>query len=578
MILKLFLPVAAVCLFAVLPIFAGSWYYDEYSLLIEPAEMPLQGKIYGYEDIAFKLYNQSPVQRSVKIKLSSYKSSSQLQSISKSVVLDAGSRDIVIFSKPYLIMNNIEVRVWIDNVPQKTYSLKDYIANASEFRYSNPVSILLSERLSYDFFDDLLNSRNKKTYLDNTLNIYRSEKLPETANAYSGFDSILLTAEQVENCTPTARQTLYNYIRSGGSLFIAGSFEPDITAVRSSIGEDLRFYEYGLGLIVSAKVEKSEDIDKLNWEQISEKLWQNRLFVYRHITPGSNINDWFAVVDVSPIPAKTMVAVIALLVILIGPVNILVLRLLNKNVLLYITIPLISLIGAAIILTFSIRNEGTGNTEKTRSFTVFDQRSGQASTAAVLGYYCPIVPIGELEFEETTQVIPLNLPIYGGNGNKHINLDKGQKLFGSWINSRVPSHFAAIKLTENNKPAVIIEKNADGSFEATNNTEQTIYFLRYKDKFSRVWECEKITPTRTVMLKPLNKPRSSMMLCPIRKMFSNDWLRSGANVFKNPYENLHAGCYIAELSGEIFFEEPANGKIEHENQSSFIYGITGDAK
>ncbi|MFI4910701.1 MAG: hypothetical protein ACIAQZ_03440 [Sedimentisphaeraceae bacterium JB056] len=575
--MKLYLTIMVIIMSASLNLCAGSWYYEDYSILIEPAEMPLSGKIYGYEDINLKLHNTSDKDHTVEIKLSSKKISSQLQSISKTVTLNAGEHSTVTFSKPYLAMHNIEVNIWIDRIPQKRFSLNSYNID-HDFVWSNPTSILLSENFSYDFFDKLLNADYKSTYKEKKLNIYRSEELPETMNAYSGFDSLLLKSEQLEKCSLKAQETLYNYIRSGGSLFVAGSFTPDIKAIKSDIGKDIHYYEYGLGVIIVSDKAGNNELEKLNWQHISERLWQNKLFIYRHINPGSNINDWFRVVEVSPVPSKAMVGVIAFLVIIIGPINILILRVLNKSVLMYITIPLISILGMAAILIFSVQNEGTENTEKTSSFTILDQREGIASTAAVLGYYCPILPIGELEFAKNTQVIPLNLPEYGSNGDKHINLDEGQKLYGSWINSRVPSHFAAIKLTENNKPVLEFVNNNNAIIKVTNKTNSTVSSLRYKDQVGRVWETENLKPGQKTILKPAKKIQSSMVLCPVRKMSSNDWLRSGSTIYKNPYENLYPGCYIANIEGELFLEKPAHEKASKRTQNSFIYGITGDFK
>jgi hypothetical protein len=549
-------------------------YYDDYSILIESAQMPLQGKIYGYEDISLKLHNSSEISRTVKIKLAGNNRSSQLESISKTVTLGGGESSVVTLSKPYLAMRGIEVLVQIDNTPQKAFSLSSY-SKENKIRWTKPVSILLSEKLSYDFFDNLLNA--KDSYRANSINIYRSEKLPDTANAYSGFDSVLLSAEQISSCSAKAADILYKYVRSGGSLFVAGEFEPDANTIKSSVGEDLHYHECGLGLIIVADKAAGAGIKKLNWSVIADKLWGNPLFVYRHINPGSNINDWFRVVEVSSVPVKAMVAIIALVVVIMGPVNILVLRFINRSILLYITIPVISILGVAAILTSSIKNEGTGNTEKTQSFTIIDHRSGQASTAAVLGYYCPIFPIGELNFKDNTQVIPLNQNQYGGN-NKHITLDDEQKLFGSWINSRVPSHFAAIKVSSDNKSIVTFAEKSGGAIEASNNSSRPVISLRYKDNLGRVWQSERIEPKQKSLLKPLKRVPASMELCPVRKMYSSDWLKSGSNVYNNPYENIHPGCYIAAVAGELFLEQPAEGKISHQDRNSYVYGITGEKK
>jgi len=569
----------AVIAVSVLPAFgAGSWYFGEYAVMIEAGDMPLSGKVNGYEDIILKVSNKSAAERTIEIRLTGSRSNSQLQSISKTLHLPSGGKTSVCFIKPSLSMTDIEVKVWIDKSLQKPFSLKTYKGDGIN-TWSSPTSILLSEKLSYDFFDKLINSGSKKdVYDENRIIAYRSDELPETPHAYSGFDCVLLPADQINQSTKLAKDTLYNYVRAGGSLFVSGQFQPGITAINSKTDGIISYYEYGLGLIVAAQTDNYSQIESLEWDEISSGLWKTRPFVYNYIHSGNTINDWCKVVNVSPVPSKIMVAVIILMIIIIGPVNILILRLINKPILMYVTVPLISLIAALVILVFSITKEGTGNTERISGFTILDQRTGQASTAGIIGYYCPFLPIDELNFSYDTQIIPLNVSAISSYSDKRINLDNRQRFYGGWINSRVPSHFAAVKISEN-QPALVRFNTADnGSIEMSNETDNIISAIRYKTPDGTVYEAENVAGGQKTIMTRYEGSQSSMELFPIRNMISGDWLKSGSRVYAAPGKDLYPGCYIAKFTDELFLEKPAAGKKATGQYDCFVYGITGGEK
>ncbi len=575
--LKYLLIIAAT--FIAAPVFgAASWYFGEHSVIIEAGEMPLSGKVNGYEDIILKVSNQSDKTRTIDIKLSGERTNSQLQSISKTVELTPGKIENVRFIKPYLSMSDIEVKVWIDHSKQKPFNLHVYKGDSAS-RWSSPTSILISDKLSYDFFYTLINSTTKKgLYNENKLTVYRNEKLPESGYAFSGFDCVLLAREQIEQSSQKAKDTLYNYVRAGGSLFVYGRFQPQIAIISSKTDGILSYYEYGLGMIVTAETEDYNQIESLDWNEISAGLWKNRPFVYNYMHSNTTINDWCKIVNVSPVPSKIMVAVIILMIIIIGPVNILVLRIINKPILMYITVPLISLIAAVMILVFSISKEGTENTERIAGFTVLDQRTGQASTAVVLGYYCPFLPIDELNFSTDTQVIPLNITGISTYSDKHINLNNGQRFYGGWINSRVPSHFAAIKLSQNFPSVAEFKTGDNGQTELFNTSASTISAIRYKRIDGTVWQAENIEGGKKVVMSPYQGSQSSMDRFPVRNMIKSDWLKSGSRIYDTPFKDLYPGCYIADLTDELFFETPTGSKKANRRYDRFVYGITGEVK
>ncbi len=564
---------------SVLPAFgAVSRHFIEHSVLIEAGEMPLSGKVNGYEDIILKVSNKSITTRTIEIRLTGDRTNSQLQSISKTITLPAGRSEDVSFIKPHLSMSDIEVKVWIDKSSQKSFTLHSYKGDNINY-YTSPIAVLLSDKLSYDFFEKLVNSNTKKTgYEENRLTIYRSRKLPETKYAYSGFACVLLPADQIEQSSPQAKDTLYNYVLAGGSLFVYGQFQPDRAVINSKTDGILSYYEYGVGLIVAADTEDYSRIESLDWDEISAGLWKTRPFVYSYIHSGSTINDWCKVVDVSPVPSKIMVAVIVLMIIIIGPVNILVLRLINKPILMYVTVPLISLIAAIVILVFSITKEGTDNTEKTAGFTILDQRTGSAVTAAVIGYYCPFLPIYELNFSDDTQVIPLNIGGISSYSDKHIDLTRGQRFYGGWISSRVPSHFAAIKTSAGCPPLVTFKVADNGGIELLNATDKPISAIRYKSPEGIVWQAENVDGGQKAVMSRYGGSKSSMVLFPIRNMMSGDWLKSGSRIYETPGEDLYLSCYIAKFTDDLFLEKPVGSKKMNREYDCFVYGITGGGK
>lgn len=555
---------------------AGSWHFSEYSVTVEAADMPLEGKVNGYQDIVLNLTNTSPVDYEVEIKLLGG-SDSAIRSISKTVQLPAGRKVEAAFIKPYLEMRNVEVKIWINKDAQKPFKLDAYTDDSYNF-WTSTTSILLSEELSYDFFDKLLNEDDKRaSSRDNQITIFRGPRLLETQYAYSGFACVLLKASMIEQSSDKAKSILYNYVSAGGSLFVFGDFVPQTFAINAKNAGILSFYELGLGLIAVAKTENYKEIESLDWKEISEGLWKNKPSIYKYVNASDDINKWFGVVEVAPVPVKLIVAMIALLVIIIGPVNILVLRLINKPILMFVTVPVISILGAIVILVSSISKEGTANTEKISAFSIFDQRNGAVTTAAVLGYYCPVLSVDELVFDLDTQVLPLNIG-YRYGGDRCVSLDSGQKFYGGWINSRVPAQFAAIKTSVQASSLVDIITLSDGTVEAVNKSGGTIESIRYKSGDGQLWQAEKVAPGQKVVLAAYDDNKSSIMLFPIRDMMRQDWLKSGSKILATPYKYLHEGCYIAKFNDLLFMESPSGKQTAIKSSESFVYGITGDAQ
>ena len=226
--------------------------------------------------------------------------------------------------------------------------------------------------------------------------------------AYTRWDAVMLTPTDWKAMSPPTREALLSYRRAGGHLTFVGGVPPVVQTA-----------EHGFGgtdnLVVPAHDNRRSDSDALRddmtrWDDARWRnlynAWQVTTQPWHGYTP-QQANDTLPVIDELGIPARGMLLLMFLFAVTVGPVNLFVLKRLDRRVWLLWTAPLLALLFSAAVFGYAIIAEGWHARGQDVQLTLLDQRDRLATTLAWTGYYAPLTPSGGLTFDPETEVTPL---------------------------------------------------------------------------------------------------------------------------------------------------------------------------
>ncbi len=317
------------------------------------------------------------------------------------------------------------------------------------------------------------------------------DDLPSRAAAWSSVDVAVLDAR---NAPLTGLQLgpLQSFLHSGGLVVVLGDdsalaalFEgaalPEARFRSGAFGVDGELYRVGFGRLVrlpvtAGELERQADrtaliaaVDKVHDVHAGEGA----------LVPGTGAAHGVFGVDTAGTDLPIGLFVLALLTftIVVGPVNLFVLKRRGRPGLLVVTIPVISAIASLLILGAGILSQGLGLKGELQSATWLDQRTGRAVTLAT-STLTPSLRSPELLPARGTTV---HSTAYLGTVSREFTVDHGDglRLTGGWL----PVRTAATLLTTSDTPARVRLEVArkDGGVEVTNSLGVDILQLELRD-------------------------------------------------------------------------------------------------
>jgi hypothetical protein len=235
------------------------------------------------------------------------------------------------------------------------------------------------------------------------------------------------------------------------------------------------------------------------------QTWESR----HGMTPdsaNSDFADWL-VPGVGLAPVTEFRVLITLFVLVIGPLNIWLLKRTDRRHLLILTVPLVALALTFGLFTYALLSDGLSTTVRVRSFTTLDQRTGDAACWARTSYYASLAPQDGLTFSNDLTLYPI-IPGWNEAGfgaflgtNRSITwTDDGQRLRGDWLLSRVPMQYLSIRARKS--PCRLNLRFDNESMSATNELGARINFVAVVDEKGRVFVGDSIEDRASTVLEP----------------------------------------------------------------------------
>jgi hypothetical protein len=278
-----------------------------------------------------------------------------------------------------------------------------------------------------------------------------------------------------------------------------------------------------------------------------------------------------AIPGVNGVPARAYLWILILFTALIGPANFFFLWRKRQQVLLVLTVPLISTLFVALLAGYAIAGEGFGVRARAATFTMLDQVSKQAATRASVSLYAAgMSPGGGLSFPRDMAIFPLGLGGTGSGNDERLNLTDSQRFEAGLIRARLPSNFEEIGFRTARER---LNFNMDaGRINVANGLGVQVNQLLYRENGKLYTLREPLVSGQSAILETLgsNAPPASLMA------LMKD-AGPSPEKFHAAIKNQTDGSYIAVLDRSPFWEAGVSS-FDERGSFHFLVGFLGSER
>jgi hypothetical protein len=375
--------------------------------------------------------------------------------------------------------------------------------------------------------------------------------------AYSRYDGIIVTSDDLKAMPPAVRIALWQYVETGGSLLVLGDAELRGLSVSATKQEadGWRSLEAGFGRCLVSPDDDFERWEKSRFDLLT-KSWAETKGPWEGQRNSYDANQKFPVVDNIGIPIKGLFVLMLLFALAIGPINFLVLARKKRRIWMLWTTPAISLLTCLAVFGYMLLSEGWQGHLRTETLTLLDERTHRATTIGWTAVYSPLTPGDGLHFSYDAEVAPQRVEQMRRGGVRSCTIDwsRDQHFASGWVEARVPAHFQ-VRKSETRRERVAVHREADGTLSMVNALGAEIRRFVYIDEKGLLHTAEHIAAGSRAVLTPKNRevvPTGETM----RSVFlSPNWPSSIQNVAMAPQRGLRPRSYMAEVDDSPFLED-----------------------
>ena len=317
--------------------------------------------------------------------------------------------------------------------------------------------------------------------------VLEPSRLPTNWLGYTALRSVILGPAEWKELSPAQQDALLTWTASGGDLIFAdGTVDVLLPPGQTSVGlrKDVGVVPYFLGnihLLASAEIRDKGLLDTIN-------AVDNAVAAPDWSMPAVRTRDWgwmgernfrVPIDGVGHVPTRAYLVILTLFVALIGPVNYIYLWRRGQQVLLVLTVPLISAAFILLLSGYGILSQGFGVRARAVTFTVLDQNSKKAATRASVSLFPGgILRSGGVRFSTDTAVFPLGSDGLGVR-NASVDLTGEQRFTSGLLDPRTPSNFEQV-WSQPARQRLNFERNGN-EFAVVNGLGSTLKNLSYRE-------------------------------------------------------------------------------------------------
>jgi hypothetical protein len=543
-------------------------------LSITPLPTPDCASAHGYLEYRFSVQNRSatnPHEVTITLPYESYGEDAGLVALSRSVAVAPGATVTVSLPQCGIVLQGSEAAIAVDGRRQRE-PLRVNLESHGIGRYmrgSNEAATLILTSRGVPFpapgeEDPFAVARAEQDVCE-----WSAEWL-----AYTRYDGVAVSAEEVERMPPPVRQALVRYVECGGSLEVVGPWKPpqDWQKADHYTGPT-QTYAVGFGVCF---VGPNRAVGDPAHSPLLKHAGETAI-PFREIRSVEKANREVPVVEDIRVPVRGMLILMLAFVVVIGPVNLLLLGRLNKRIWLLVTVPALSLLTGVLMFGYSVVSEGFKGHCRMLTLTLLDETTGRATSLGWAAYYSPLATREGLHFSYQTELTPQIAEdeySYGGyaapSGGRTVDWTQDQHLASGWLAARVPVHFMFRK-SEVRRERLAVRTDADGKVTVVNGLGVPIKKLALADREGRVHRAENIAAGAEVAMKAWDRSAADFSL---RNAYKGAWQPLIVAMAAEPHEYLKPLTYVAVLDASPFTDNamPAADPI---NSLAVVYGRLG---
>ena len=315
-------------------------------------------------------------------------------------------------------------------------------------------------------------------------------RLPSNWLGFTSLRAVAVGPTAWEQLTPSQKEAVLTWTASGGDLLLVdGTLDTVLSAENRPVNlrtTNEAFNNYYFGRI---HLVKSSDIDEKGMAPTMSGIAIAPPYTDWTL-PANRAMDWgwiagrgfrLPIDGVGGIPTKAYLSMLVLFSVIIGPLNYLYLWRKRQQVLLVLTVPVISLVFIAVLAAYAFLGEGLAVRGRAATFTILDQTTKQAATRASVSLYAGgIAPSGGLTFPSQFAIFPFGSDGVGLRGQTALDLTDSQRFSNGMLQARSPSNFEEIAYGPA-RERLSIERNGN-EFSAINGLGSTVTQLYYREQ------------------------------------------------------------------------------------------------
>ncbi|HEX2834948.1 MAG TPA: hypothetical protein VHW00_18180 [Thermoanaerobaculia bacterium] len=488
--------------------------------------------------------NRSGNAHSVKITLESQMARGGASRATRTVQIPPHSETVV--TLPFLVIGYYtpnEATVEIDGREQNE---KVLLTQLSAWEESTNPDVLLSRSVRYDV-------------QPSSIDIERPEVAPGEWSTswiqYDRFAAVAVSASDWTQLPPAVHDALFRWTFAGGVLMFVDKPDPmPAVSVRSTEGR------YGLGRILVFD-------DGLFYDSRLSPLLQSR---------GNDASFFNTATGELPLLKDEQVPLRGLYIGLIvfaiagGPLSIFLLAKKNRRMWIFGTLPFFAIVTSVFLIGATFASEGWVKIQRSVTITYLDETLGRATTLGLTGFYATVSPRGEIRFAPDTE-LRVNSD-YRSPINGDTTWDDGQRLFGGWVGTRVPTYFA-VRKSEPRRERMPLQFSAAG-VSGVNGLGGTIEKVWVANGKGEVFEAKNVAPgaaftlTRTTASLPETTSHAAE-----RILDADVRLTILGNIDQHPRHLLQRGTYLAYVRDAPFHEKAMDNATTMDRRG-IVFGVS----
>ncbi|MEO0512533.1 MAG: hypothetical protein AAF108_06505 [Planctomycetota bacterium] len=451
---------------------------------------------HGYAEIPVLVENASDETRTVRLDLAGDQQSwdtIRLDSLSRTVEVPAKGAAVVRLLHPPAPLRNPRIGASVDGRPpgRRTVSVVDSY-EASGWGYytgaGRPCVIVLGRWIAPDIRARVEeNIAASSTSSSSVRREFRHATVPvdavwpETWLGYTRAAVVVLSAEDWRNAGTRAQAAMRRWVFAGGAVMFSDADPRDlfdeslgggpVADIGGAIANgtptgtvplgsgfvggmvveaDAAFRAYGLGSV--GRVGGAWPRYAADLRELMSK-WGDRSPVFRDGLSRGEGEKQLGLLEGVTLPGRSLLVMLTLFAVGVGPVSLLVLRKYRRRTLLFVTAPLAAGVFSVTVFAYGLLSDGIRPRAMSRSVWLLDQGSREAVGLSHRAVYAPLSPRGGIRFGSSTGVaLPSPDFSFGfafrGEQSLRLSLDGGQVFSSGLVQPRVATHLQTVSALE----------------------------------------------------------------------------------------------------------------------------------